>query len=315
MAVWRSYNSFMSDRPYSCIAVDWGTSNRRAWALGPDGGILQQRADDKGLLAHADRRFAQSLELFLADWLKAAPGIPIIMAGMVGSRMGWVEVPYVPAPVRLTDLAGHVAKAGEIAGSACWIVPGVNMDDDIQPEVMRGEECQMLGALLRENRQSAMFVTPGTHSKWVRVIDGRLISFRTYITGELFDLLCKSGTLSQVMIGSRDNPDAFARGVAASADAELLNRVFSVRTFGLFGKMAGADLRSYLSGLLVGTEMRDAVAAWPDAAQASATCIGSAAMITRYQAAAAVLGLRLHGIDNDRILPAALYWVVRNAGI
>lgn len=305
----------MSDRPYSCIAVDWGTSNRRAWTLGPTGDILHQRADDKGLLAHADRRFAQSLELFLADWLTEAPGIPVIMAGMVGSRLGWIEVPYVSVPVRLTDLANHLVKAGEIAGSACWVVPGINMDDDIQPEVMRGEECQMLGALLRENVPSAVFVTPGTHSKWARVIDGRLTAFRTYITGELFDLLCKSGTLSQVMIGSQDNPAAFARGVAASADAELLNRVFSVRTFGLFGKMPGADLRSYLSGLLVGTEMRDALRVWPDAASSGATCIGSAAMIARYQAAAAALGLRLQGIDNDRILPLALYWVVRKVHI
>jgi 2-dehydro-3-deoxygalactonokinase len=300
---------------FSCIAVDWGTSNRRAWALGPGGEILQQRADDKGLLAHADRHFAESLELFLADWLKQAPGIPIIMAGMVGSRLGWVEVPYLSAPLQLTGLADHLAKAGEIAGSACWIVPGLSIDDDIQPEVMRGEECQMLGALLQERVQSGLFVLPGTHSKWARVTDGRLVAFRTYITGELFDLLCKSGTLSQVMIGSQDNAAAFARGVAASADAELLNRVFSVRTFGLLGKMPGADLRSYLSGLLVGTEMRDALAALPETAQWTATCIGSAAMIARYQAAADAVGVRLQGIDNDRILPAALYWVVRKAGL
>ncbi|HWA46814.1 MAG TPA: 2-dehydro-3-deoxygalactonokinase [Dongiaceae bacterium] len=300
---------------FRCIAVDWGTSNRRAWALGPDGEILQQRADDKGLLAHPDRRFADSLESFLADWLKAAPGIPIVMAGMVGSRMGWVEVPYVPVPVRLTDLADHLMKAGEIVGSACWIVPGVNMDDAIQPEVMRGEECQMLGALLQGEAQSTIFVTPGTHSKWARVVDGRLISFRTYITGELFDLLCKSGTLSQVMIGSQDNADAFARGVAASADAELLNRVFSVRTFGLFGKMPAADLRSYLSGLLVGTEMRDALAAWPDAGRAAVTCVGSKAMIARYQVTAHKLGLELRGVDNDAILPPALHWIVRKVSI
>jgi 2-dehydro-3-deoxygalactonokinase len=300
---------------FRCIAVDWGTSNRRAWALGAAGEILQQRADDKGLLAHPDRRFADSLESFLADWLKAAPGIPIIMAGMVGSRMGWVEVPYAPAPVRLTDLADHLMKAGDIAGSACWIVPGVNLDDAVQPEVMRGEECQMLGALLREPVQSAMFVTPGTHSKWARVVDGRLISFRTYITGELFDLLCRSGTLSQVMIGSQDNAQAFARGVAASADAELLNRVFSVRTFGLFGKMPAADLRSYLSGLLVGTEMRDARAAWPDAGQAELVCIGSQVMIARYQATAQALGLHFRGIDNDAILPHALHWIVSKSGI
>ncbi len=300
---------------FSCIAVDWGSSNRRAWALGAEGEILQQRADDKGLLAHPERRFAESLELFLADWLKQAPGVPVIMAGMVGSRMGWIEVPYLPAPLRLTALADHLAKAGEIAGSACWIVPGLSIDDDVQPEVMRGEECQMLGVLLQGGAQSGLFVLPGTHSKWARVTDGRLMAFRTYITGELFDLLCRSGTLSQVMTGSVDNAAAFARGVASSADAELLNRVFSVRTFGLFGKMPGTELRSYLSGLLVGTEMRDALAAWPDAAQSTATCIGSAAMIGRYQAAAEALGMHLRSVDNDRILPAALYWIVRKSGI
>jgi len=305
----------MPDRPYSCIAVDWGTSNRRAWALGPAGEILQQRADDKGLLAHADRGFAQSLERFLADWLAAAPNIPIVMAGMVGSRMGWIEVPYLSAPLQLTDLAQHLALAGNIAGSACWIVPGLSIDDPVQPEVMRGEECQMLGALLNNAAHSNLFVLPGTHSKWAWVVDGRLTSFRTYITGELFDLLCRSGTLAQLMTGTDENDAAFARGIAASADAELLNRIFSVRTFGLFGKMPATALRSYLSGLLVGTEMRDALAAWPEAAQADATCIGSAAMIARYQGAAAQLGLRLHGIDNERILPAALYWVVRNARI
>lgn len=310
----------MPDRMYSCIAVDWGTSNRRAWALGPDGAILGRRADDKGLLAHADRRFAESLDQFLTDWLKASPGIPIIMAGMVGSRMGWVEVPYLPAPLRLTDLARHLAPAGEVAGSACWIVPGLSIDDPIQPEVMRGEECQMLGALLDNAPQSNLFVLPGTHSKWARVVDGRLIAFRTYITGEMFDLLCKSGTLAQVMAGAVEDDAAFARGVAASADAHLLNRVFSVRTFGLFGKMPAASLRSYLSGLLIGAEMRDALAAWPDAMQpatgrSAGVCIGSGAMIARYQAAAAETGLRLQGLDNEQILPAALYWIVRNSRI
>lgn len=305
----------MPDRTHSCVAVDWGTSNRRAWALDPAGEILDQRADDKGLLAHPDRRFAQSLAAFLGDWLAAAPGVPVLMAGMVGSRAGWVEAPYLPAPVPLADLARHLTKAGDVAGSACWIVPGLSIDDSIQPEVMRGEECQMLGALLRDGSRDGLFVLPGTHSKWARVADGRLVSFRTYITGELFDLLCKSGTLAQVMMGSEESAGGFARGVAASADAELLNRVFSVRTFGLFGKMPAGALRAYLSGLLVGTEMRDALGAWPDAARAEATCIGSPAMIGRYRAAAAQLGVRLRGLDNAEILPKALHWLAMSAGI
>lgn len=300
---------------FTCIAVDWGTSNRRAWALGANAEILQQRADGKGLLAHADRRFAESLAGFLGDWLAAAPGIPVVMAGMVGSRMGWVEVPYLSVPLRLTDLARHLSKASELDGSACWIVPGLSHDDPIQPEVMRGEECQVLGALLAKNEHSRLFVLPGTHSKWARMADGRLTAFRTYLTGEMFDLLCRSGTLAQLMTGEGEDAAAFARGVAASADAELLNRLFSVRSLALFNRLTGAAPRSYLSGLLVGTEIRDAGAAWPDEAASGGICIGSPGMIARYGAAAAQLGMPLRGLDNEAILPGALHWIAREAGL
>src|SRR5262249_40640155 len=139
--------------------------------------------------------------------------------------------------------------------------PGVNLDDPIQPEVMRGEECQMLGALLAGHGDARLFVLPGTHSKWARVSDGVLTTFRTYLTGELFDLLCKSGTLAQLMSTTGEDEAAFARGVDASRDAQLLNRIFSVRSLALFNRMSAAEPRSYLSGLLVGTEIRDALAA------------------------------------------------------
>ena len=310
----------MADRPPTCIAVDWGTSNRRAWALGTRGEILRHRADGNGLLAHPDRNFAPSLAAFLGDWLAAAPGIPVIMAGMVGSRLGWVEVPYLAIPLQLTDLARHLAKAGAIAGSACWIVPGLSLDDPLQPEVMRGEECQMLGVLLSRDGQGGLFVLPGTHSKWARVADRRLISFRTYMTGEMFDLLCKSGTLAQLMTelgqdAAGEDAAAFARGIAASQDAQLLNRLFSVRTLGLFDRLSGAGLRSYLSGLLVGAEMRDALTTWPEVLESGVVCIGSAGMIARYQAAARQLGLELLGLDNEAILPGALHWIAAEAGL
>ena len=166
------YNDVMAT--YSCIAVDWGTTNRRAWALGADGKALQERADSAGLLAIQDRRFADSLSAFLTNWLGG--GVPVVIAGMAGSRMGWVEVPYLAAPAPLTDLAKNLMKAGRIADSDCWIVPGVSFDGPAQPEVMRGEECQMLGALLQQRRSAGVFLTPGTHSKWVRVEGGKLLA-------------------------------------------------------------------------------------------------------------------------------------------
>jgi 2-dehydro-3-deoxygalactonokinase len=299
---------------YSCIAVDWGTSNRRAWALGPDGRTLAERSDAAGLLAIQERRFGESLAAFLQDWL--TPGLPVVMAGMVGSRMGWVEVPYLAAPAPLADLAKNLMKAGRIADSDCWIVPGVSFDGPAQPEVMRGEECQMLGALLRQGRSDGVFLTPGTHSKWVRVADGKLLEFRTYITGEMFNLLRQSGTLAQLMTGEGDDEAAFAQGVQAkSAGSELLNRLFSARSLALFNRLAGDKIASYVSGMLVGTEMRDALAAWPDLGRTGVTCIGSASMLARYGACAKLLGLGLQGIDNKDVLPAALFWIGQQAGL
>lgn len=299
---------------HSCIAVDWGSTNRRAWALGADGRTLAERSDAAGLLAIEGRRFGESLEAFLKDWL--TPGLPVVMAGMVGSRMGWVEAPYLAAPVPLADLATSLMKAGRIGGSDCWIVPGVSFDGPEQPEVMRGEECQILGALLRQGRTDGVFLTPGTHSKWVRVEGGRLLAFRTYITGEMFNLLRQSGTLAQLMTGEGDDAAAFAQGVrATSANSELLNRVFSARSLALFNRLAGDKIASYLSGMLVGTEMRDALAAWPDLRGSGVTCIGSAGMIARYGACAKLLGLKLDGIDNKDVLPPALFWIAQQAGL
>lgn len=313
MAGSRPYNHSMS---FSCIAVDWGSSNRRAWALGPDGGIAAERSDSLGVLSVQDTRFSESLASFLGDWVSADSRNPIVIAGMAGSRMGWVEVPYVPAPAALVDLAKHLAKAGRIANSDCWIVPGMSIDGAVQPEVMRGEECQILGALLQRSQSDGVFLLPGTHSKWARVSARRLTDFRTYITGEMFNLLRQSGTLAQLMTGDAEDKDAFARGVRATGpDTEFLNRIFSARSLALFGRLEGRVMASYVSGLLVATEMRDALAVWPDLMTSGATCIGSSAMLARYQACASLLGFKLDGIDNKDVLPAALFWLGQQAGL
>jgi 2-dehydro-3-deoxygalactonokinase len=301
----------MSVTSCCCIAVDWGTTNRRAWALGPDGAAMAERTDSTGLLAVQDGRFADQLESFLAGWIGSGP---VIMSGMVGSRLGWVETPYVAAPAALSELAQGLVKAGQVAGCECWIVPGVSMDSGAQPDVMRGEECQILGALLTQQRSDAMFALPGTHSKWARVSGRRLVEFRTYMTGELFHLLRQSGTLAQLMTGDADDGEAFARGVLAMADdAQLLNRLFSVRSLALFGRLEGRALASYLSGLLIGAELRGALAAWPDLARTGAICIGAPAMLARYEACARLLGFQLEGIENKSVLPAALFWIARQA--
>jgi 2-dehydro-3-deoxygalactonokinase len=243
-------------------------------------------------------------------------GVPVVIAGMAGSRTGWVEAPYVAAPAPFSDLARRLAKAGRIAGSGCWIVPGMSLHGAAQPEVMRGEECQILGALLTRGRSDGAFLLPGTHSKWARVDGRRLVDFRTYITGELFGQLRQSGTLAQLMTGDAESKEAFARGVRATAgDAELLNRLFGARSLALFGRLQGSEVASYVSGMLVGAEVRDALGAWPDLGRTGVTCIGSQPMLARYGACAALLGLALEGIDNKDVLPAALFWIARQAGL
>jgi 2-dehydro-3-deoxygalactonokinase len=306
----------MADSNVACIAVDWGTSNRRAWLVDFTSTVVAERADGNGLLSVNDRRFAESLTSFLEPWLPGARGRPIIIAGMAGSRLGWIEVSYIKTPAPLSDLAQQLTKAGTVGESDCWIVSGMSIEDTPQPEVMRGEECQILGALLSRDIADSFFVLPGTHSKWARVTDRRLVDFRTHMTGEVFNMLRSGGTLSQLMAGDAEDTGAFAEGVAASGrGAGLLNQLFGVRTLGLFGRLPGTALASYLSGLLVGTEMRDALRTWPELAARETLCIGSPAMIARYGACAAQIGLELHGIDNNAVLPSALAWIARQARV
>jgi 2-dehydro-3-deoxygalactonokinase len=312
-----------------CIVVDWGTSNRRAWALQQGGGVLGQRHDDQGLLAITDRQFAASLQQFCGDWFTPEQPQPVIMCGMVGSKLGWQEVPYQLAPLALSDLARHLVpiadkQAGALWAGHSWIVPGVAVDRNAtdglsQPDVMRGEECQILGALRHSRQDDGVFVLPGTHAKWVRVEAGQIVDFRTYMTGELFGMLRKSGTLSQLMTGDSADDAAFERGIRmAQRDdvASLLHALFGVRTLGLFDRLPGSGLASYMSGLLIGTEIRDAQS-WlhRHGNVPPMTVIGSPTLLRAYRQAAGILGIELTCRDSADLLPAALLSLAKSAGL
>ncbi|HVI87081.1 MAG TPA: 2-dehydro-3-deoxygalactonokinase [Dongiaceae bacterium] len=309
----------VSNTRIDCIVADWGTSNRRAWALSRDGAVLDERHDDKGLLAHADRQFAPSFQTFCNDWLTASPKAPVIMAGMVGSKMGWQEVPYQMAPMLLRELSQHLAKVQDPDFDRAWIVPGVAVDNDIAPEVMRGEECQVLAGLLRANTTEGVFLLPGTHSKWALAEAGSLTRFRTYMTGETFGLWRKSGTLSQLMEGDVFDETCFRRGVqqAGRPDAaNLLHSLFSVRTLGLFERLPRTGLASYMSGVLIGAEVNDA-SQWLYrlGIGGSVTAIGSPGLLKSYRLAAEILGLNLVCLDSADLLPVALLELAKTAGL
>jgi 2-dehydro-3-deoxygalactonokinase len=297
----------------SGIFADWGTTNRRAWAVDRDGQVLDQRKDDQGLLGVKDRAFEASFRGFIGDWLTAAaPAAPIVMAGMVGSKLGWREAPYVATPAKFSEIAGNLVALPDLDGHPVRIAPGLSAREEGRPDVMRGEECQLYGLWLQA-QANRLCVLPGTHSKWAEIRDGGLAGFRTYMTGELFAQLCATGTLAQLM--RKDAPHdeaAFRRGLSASEGASaggLLNRLFSVRSLGLFAELPGEALGSYLSGILIGAELRDATAGL----RGTVAVIGSSRMNALYVSALDAIGVKAEPIDGDPLLRTALLAIARDA--
>ncbi|WP_119274981.1 2-dehydro-3-deoxygalactonokinase [Taklimakanibacter deserti] len=301
--------------PIAMIAVDWGTTNRRAWALGRDGKVLAERQDGEGLLQVKPQGFARSFADFAALWLTRGERLPVLMCGMVGSKLGWTEAPYIAAPADLSGLARHLHPVPFAGDARIVIVPGVSAIDRGVPDVMRGEECQVLAVMAQRRLRDATLLLPGTHSKWVQVADGKLVSFRTYMTGELYNALTSSGTLAQLMEKGEADGEAFLRGLRQVRDegsGALTHLLFGVRTLGLFDLMPRASLSTYLSGLLIGAEMTDAVA-WSGAKQMIA--VGSPKLLENYRRAADFFGLAFEAHDNSALLPPALHMIARDSGL
>jgi 2-dehydro-3-deoxygalactonokinase len=232
------------------------------------------------------------------------PAIPAVASGMVGSAQGWREVPYLDIGVPLDALPDHVVRVDDPrAGRPCFIVPGyVQRGEHV--DVMRGEETQLLGAVAL-GRRDGWFVLPGTHSKWVQLADGVIRRIATFMTGELFAMVSAHGTLAPLMAGAHDDDSAFVAGLdAARRGAPLSNALFGVRARVVSGAMPAAQARSFVSGLLVGTEFVAAVGL--TGGGVPPTCIGSPVLRARYARAAVHFGTTLAGLDPDRVYCAAL---------
>ena len=295
----------MSPPASALVGIDWGTTNRRAWLLAPDGTCAAEAADDQGVLA-AQGRFETSL----ADLLQRLPGVPadapVVMSGMIGSAMGWQEVPYVDAGQPLESLAQVLVPIpAPTLGRPAAIVPGVRWRGDGRVDVMRGEETQLLGAVALGVRDG-WFVLPGTHSKWAEVRDGRLVSFHTFMTGELYALLSTQGTLAAASRDPVVSPAAFEAGVAAARDGTLSNTLFGCRAKVVTGEMPAAHAASYLSGLLMGAEWHDRRRVWGEQPPAQVHAIGSRALAEGHAAAAALMRVRLDILDPREVHLAAL---------
>ena len=261
------------------IAVDWGTTSFRAFRL-RGANVVDRYAGPHGILSIPPGGFASTLRAAIAPWL-ADGETRVLMSGMVGSRQGWQEAPYLPCPAGTAELAAGLVPV-PFEGAQVLLVPGLSIEGEV-PEVMRGEEVQAVGALALMGRD-AVACLPGSHSKWARIAGGRIEGFTTHLTGEAFAALRDHTILGRlIQPGTAPDPDAFARGVARSADpGGLLHHLFGVRTLGLFGRLTDAE--SYLSGLLIGHEVRAAAPPGP------VHLIGAPALCALYARATAQCG-------------------------
>jgi 2-dehydro-3-deoxygalactonokinase len=241
------------------IAVDWGTSNFRAFRLNDAGAILDRRSSPLGILRISGTSFTETLRAQVSSWLREGE-TRILLCGMVGSRQGWVEAPYLPCPVTLSDLARSVVKV-PFDGAEVLLVPGViGTTSDGVPEVMRGEETEAMGILdLCDGEGVVCF--PGTHSKWIQLHDHKITNFSTSMTGELYEALRSCTILKRTMSPDFSfDRDAFFRGIERSSDrGGLLHHLFGVRTLTLMNRISEKASSSYLSGLLIGHEVRAAM--------------------------------------------------------
>jgi len=238
------------------IAVDWGTTTFRAYRLAPAGSIVEKRSAELGILAVQGDKFAEALESQIGDWLDADSG-PVVMSGMIGSRQGWKEAPYARCPAGAKEIAARMVEVRWGSSYSAWIVPGLSCrDTQGVPDVMRGEETQILGALDDVLEHSARICLPGTHSKWVQLEGGRMTRFATHMTGEVFAVLKAHSILGRMMTAADFDPVAFQSGVLRAREpGGLLHHLFGVRSRGLVGDLTDDDSAAYLSGVLIGHEL------------------------------------------------------------
>jgi 2-dehydro-3-deoxygalactonokinase len=274
------------------IALDWGTTSLRAYRFDRAGGVVETRQLAAGILQipGGGAGFADAFERACDDWLRAAPASAVIACGMIGSAQGWREAAYLEVPASVDDLGRALIEVATPAGAVLHIIPGLIARGPL-PEVMRGEETQVAGAIAGGG--DGCIALPGTHSKWVRVRDRHIVAFRTFMTGEVFAALCEHTILGRTMRRAAA-PDlaAFDRGVAVArfdeARAGILSTMFSTRTLGLVGALAPDAQRDYLSGLLIGSEIA-ALEALGEPLDA-VVLVGGDELCRRYQRALAALG-------------------------
>ncbi|CUA88899.1 2-keto-3-deoxy-galactonokinase [Chelatococcus sambhunathii] len=296
------------------VGVDWGTTNLRAYAFAADGSLRAKTARPTGI-TRMTVPYGDLLEELCGEF-GAGADTPALLCGMVGSRQGWIEARYITTPCTLDGLVDGLVSAPH-ASRRVLVVPGLDSRSGRAPDVMRGEETQLLGLMDGLGDAERLVCMPGTHCKWVRIAGGRILDFRSYMTGEAFAALKDHTILGrQMRAGAAHDAAAFETGVAMAQEARrrgpgaLLNLLFGVRTLGLFERLSAEAAPSLMSGLMIGAEIADALGPEPPAEPV--VVVGSAGLSARYRDAARALGVRTAIADED-IATRGLWAIARAA--
>lgn len=297
------------------LLVDWGTTNLRAYLVAADGSVLARQSSDQGILSVEATRMPALLDDLASPWAARLGDGAAVLCGMVGSANGWQEVPYANCPAAFDSLPTGAVKLRSAAGRDVFILPGLTRRRELAPgllqaDVMRGEETQIFGALSCLGLSDATFCLPGTHSKWALAKDGGCIDFATYFTGELYSVLTRHSLLGRLMASSEGAdgqllPAGFERGlVTAKATEGLSGSLFATRADILSGLMTDAEGAGYLSGLLIGAEIREALPRFAPAGPV--TVVGAHGLVPLYRAALEDAGAAVETVEGEAAVVAGL---------
>ena len=284
------------------VGIDWGTTRFRAYLIDEAGAVMDRVSSDDGIMAVKPGGFPAVLAIRCGMWLARHPDIPVLMAGMVGSRNGWVEAPYRPCPASADDLTRAMMPIDIGNGRIAHIVPGLSTRDEFgAPDVLRGEETLALGAGLHDG----VVILPGTHSKWIHLKKGLMAGFATFMTGEFYATLLGHTILSALRT-EPDQQSGFEKGLrAAERGGGLTHQAFTARTSVLLGDMKGEEVGPFLSGLLIGSEILNAVALYPK--PPSITLIAEGVIAENYKRALHAKKLDCHVMTPDSAFIKGLF--------
>ncbi len=280
------------------VGIDWGTTSFRAYLFDRSHACVDKISAPAGIMQVGEDAFEDVLYGQLENWLTTYPRIPVIASGMITSKQGWVETPYLACPAPLADLSKHLVKKNTSQGQTFSFIPGVCQNLPVA-NIMRGEETQMAG-FARHTR--FISILPGTHSKWIQMEGQTIEQFWTFMTGELFSALTEHTILGRLVTDDED-PEAFLDGVRegfSSADDSggILSRLFGARAKPILNKMRQESIRDYISGLLLGTEIQEALGSGLKKDVNPVIC-GASALATRYEIALEACGFHPELAEED----------------